>query len=680
MEASSICDSISATPHCFLRPSHELHIASRLAAKSFLDPLTFSASKQRRNTSKKAQGNSGVSKKNSRQGQPLYIDGFSVDQIWEQAVRIISHTSDELNDNTLASSEPLDKPDSRPSHHPHESSISEEDSSLSGNESYESDSDAEQISEDADAADDLSSNEGSSDIENGSFQGIEDGSSVSEYGQSDTYVEDKFNLNDGFFSIDDFNKQSEYLENLDAKGAPEEFSDEEEIDWHIAPTAASMQDSDRPNKKEAKGRHDDESSSESEDDGPTFGNADLMNDDSDGDMEGANDDAGDWIDTTEIKYDDFFAPPARKASRKKSRPLPKTQPSQSVTNNDDEDDGDVERAMADVRRDIFDDVSENSDVEMDEQTGGAQPERSTHEKQRAKIADEIRRLEMANVAEKAWMLAGEAKASQRPVNSLIENDLDFERIGKPVPVVTNETSEAIEQLIKQRILAKEFDEVVRRLPDLLQRNSASRGRVEVDQNKSQHSLAELYEKEHLKMNDPGYVDEKDEKLKRHHAEIDQLWRNTSSQLDVLSNWHYKPKIAQPSINVISDVATVAMEEARPSGAGSLGEQGTLAPQEIYAPNEKNGFGGEVVLRSGLSMAKDEMSREDKSKRRRKQKEQLKNAKSLPTSKKKADEGQQIVTDLKKGGVNIVGDKGQLQNLDGEQPLRTAETQAGRLKL
>ncbi|CRG85554.1 hypothetical protein PISL3812_02604 [Talaromyces islandicus] len=675
MGSTSICESISATPHIFLRPSHELHIASRLAAKSFLDPL--SASKQRRNTSRKGQGNLGISKKNLRHGQPLYVDGFSVDQIWEQAVRIISHTSDELKDNILASSEPLHKPDSRPSLHSRESSVSEQDISLSDNETSQSGSDAEQLSEDVDAAEDLSSNEASSNIEN---EDIEDGSSVSESAQSNTYVEDKFNLNDGFFSIDEFNKQSEYLENLDAKGAPEEFSDEEEIDWHIAPTADSMQGS-KSNKKEAKESRDDESSSESDDDGPTFGNANLIDDDSDEDMEGANDDAEDWIDTTQIKYDDFFAPPARKVSRKKSRPLPKTQPSQSASNEGDEDDEDVERAMADVRRDLFDDLSENSDVEMDdEQTGGAQGARSTHEKQRAKIADEIRRLEMANVAEKEWMLAGEAKASQRPVNSLIENDLDFERIGKPVPVVTNETSEAIEHLIKQRILAKEFDEVIRRLPDLLQQNAAKRGRVEVDQNKSQHSLAELYEQDHLRLNDPAYVDEKDEKLKRNHAEIEQLWRNTSSQLDALSNWHYKPKIAQPSINVVTDVATVAMEEARPSGAGSLFEQGMLAPQEIYAPNEKNGLVGEVVLRSGLSMAKDEMSREEKSKRRRKQKEKMKNAKSLPTSKKKTDEGQQIVSDLKKGGVNIVGDKGQLQNLDGQHASKTAEAQAGRLKL
>merc|ERR1712187_257400 len=85
-------------------------------------------------------------------------------------------------------------------------------------------------------------------------------------------------------------------------------------------------------------------------------------------------------------------------------------------------------------------------------------------KQRAHIADEIRRLEAANVAKKEWMLSGEARAAERPMNSLIEEDLEFERIGKPVPVVTTEVSESIEDLVKRRILAKEFDEIIRRRP------------------------------------------------------------------------------------------------------------------------------------------------------------------------------------------------------------------------
>jgi U3 small nucleolar RNA-associated protein MPP10 len=36
--------------------------------------------------------------------------------------------------------------------------------------------------------------------------------------------------------------------------------------------------------------------------------------------------------------------------------------------------------------------------------------------------------------------------------------LDFERAGKPVPIVGEETREEIDALIKRRILAEEFDE------------------------------------------------------------------------------------------------------------------------------------------------------------------------------------------------------------------------------
>ncbi|KAH8693110.1 U3 small nucleolar ribonucleoprotein Mpp10 [Talaromyces proteolyticus] len=679
MEGSSICESISSTPHLFLRPSHQLHIASRLAAKSFLDPLTVGHSTLRRssnNSLKYSKHGSGILKKSverKNHTQPLYTNGFSIDQIWEQAVRIITDTSNQLSQDIVTPSKP-----SQRSNYPQDDlqtrqfKVSEQDVPSSENENSDSDpenpSDLEQMPE---KLEDFDEYEDYMDLEKLSD---EDESSIPESPSSETYVQDPFNLNDGFFSIDEFNKNTEYLENMDAKGAQEEFSDEEDIDWHIDPAAAGLSAPKTYKKSESSPNQDDDGQSSASEDGPIFNDVDLLGDESDENVQGAIIDETDWIDTTEIKYNDFFAPPPRKVSHQKARPLPKTQPSQ-IENNDD-----IELAMSDVRRDLFEDFSESSDQEIDANSNELQEGRSTHERQRAKIADEIRRLELANVAKKGWMLAGEARATERPVNSLIENDLDFERIGKPVPVVTNETSELIEQLIKQRILAKDFDEVIKRLPDMIQRTQASRGRVVVDQSKPQQSLADLYEKDHLRMNDPNFVDEKDENLKRSYGEIEQLWKNTSSLLDALSNWHYKPKIPQPDINVIADVATVMMEEARPSGAGSIGEQATLAPQEIYKAKDKNGFGGEVVSRSGVSMAKDEMSREDKSKRRRKQKESFKNAKSTSTSKTKADEGQQILSDLKKGGVNIVGEKGQLKTVEGQYQSKATEAQAGRLKL
>lgn len=681
MDASSLCNTISGSPHGFLVPSNELHLTSRLATKNFLDPLASSLTTLQ-DRWHKSQKNGQKVKKNSSKNrfrvQKLYLDGFSVGQVWEQVVRIIDDTNDQLSNDIEETAKSLQKSVGKGRLHSPESIAFDQDDSAPEDEISQSELGSQSDTEDSNQeSEDLEEGMEEEDAEEGSDEeldesdaDLEERSSASEDATSGTYVEDKFGLNDGFFSIDDFNKQSEYFERLDERGDQDEPSDEEEVDWHADPASATS--TARPSKLSVD--KDEIEDSEDSDAGPTFGDAGLGDDDSDEELED-NDMGADWLDTNDIKYDDFFAPPPRKASKKKARPLPKTQPTAAPT------DADVERAISDVRRDLFEDFSDEADSDVDMDAGEAEGGRSTHEKQKAKIADEIRRLETANVAKKEWMLAGEARAPQRPLNSLIEEDLEFERVGKPVPVVTNETSEEIEQLIKRRIIAKEFDEVVRRLPDSIRQHDISRGRVEVDQTKPQQSLAELYENDHLRATDPSYVDQKNEKLKKEHAEIAQLWKSTSSQLDALSNWHYKPSVPQPNINVITDVATVMMEDARPGGSAVVGEQGTLAPQEVYHPKDGAGLGGEVVLKNGVSVAKDEMSREEKSRRRRNEKKKFKATSQQPGNQKKTDEGQQVLSDLKKGGVQMVGQGGELQSLNERRKSGNATaTQSDSLKL
>ncbi|KAL1965167.1 hypothetical protein VTN77DRAFT_6080 [Rasamsonia byssochlamydoides] len=694
---TTVAPFVSVAPQSFLQPSNELYAASLLSAKTFLDPLASSITRsqtQRQKCNKKKRKRSGSNKQSGEdvlQLRSLYVDGFAVGQIWEQAMRIIDATRDEIQRDFPVLPATLQAGrsphENRPLLHGSDRSADrvEHSDDMDTSDETSSQSSAEAMSgvESGSGNEDLKrhdSNGGSDLSEIGdSIMGSEDEEPSSDGGMQETYVQDPFGLNDGFFSIDDFNKQSEYFERMDAKGEPDdEASDEEEIDWHADPFALGKpkvigeQRDTRPKPHD----NDDEASMTSEEDGPTFGDANS-NAYSDKDEMSDADVGTSWLDTNDIKYDDFFAPPPRKASDKRTRPLPKTQPPKT----DPEDD--LERAIADVRRDLFEDDVSDEDVEADPAVDpGGQMSRSSHEKQRARIADEIRRLEAANVAKKEWMLAGEAKAAERPLNSLIENDLDFERIGKPVPVVTNETSEEIEQLVKRRILAKEFDEVIRRLPDSLSSDGVRRGRFEIDETKPQQSLAELYEADHLRANDPNYVDQKDQKLRREHAEISQLWKEISSQLDSLSNWHYKPKVPQANISVVTDVATITMEEARPTAGGHISEQGTLAPQEIYNPVDNGGLGGEVVLKSGASVAKDEMTREEKIRRRRRQKEKNKKISSEPvkTQKGNVEERKQLMSDLKKGGVKIVDDKGQLKTLDGQKASTSERSQGDRLKL
>ena len=342
--------------------------------------------------------------------------------------------------------------------------------------------------------------------------------------------------------------------------------------------------------------------------------------------------------------------------------------------------------MADVRRDLFESDEEESGMETGSDMDTTKPSTknmSTHEKQRAAVASEIRRLEAANVAKRDWTLSGEARAAERPLNSLIEEDLEFERIGKPVPVITAEVSEELEQLIKRRILAREFDEVIRRRPnETTGADETRRGRIDLDDTKPQSGLAEIYEQEHLKATDPGYVDKRSAATKKQHEEISRLWKEVSSQLDLLSNLHFKPKRVEVEIKAVEDKPTISMEDARPIGVGLNAENSMLAPQEVYRPGEDGKKVGDVLIRkSGASVSKEEMTREEKLRRRRREKERIKkspgtaaggkstsvitDAKSSHPKSKKQDKSD-ILAELRKGNVKVVGKKGELEDLDGKK--------------
>lgn len=47
---------------------------------------------------------------------------------------------------------------------------------------------------------------------------------------------------------------------------------------------------------------------------------------------------------------------------------------------------------------------------------------------------------------------GEATSKKRPHNSLLEEDLDFEQVQRPVTAVTAERVASLEELIKMRVL------------------------------------------------------------------------------------------------------------------------------------------------------------------------------------------------------------------------------------
>ncbi|GAB7348288.1 hypothetical protein MBLNU459_g6268t1 [Dothideomycetes sp. NU459] len=677
---TDLVKALTSAPHAFLQPPTALHTSSLSFLKETLDPLAaaIAETQQQRlhEARKKRKRGQDYEDEHVLRLKKLHVDGFAIEQVWEQARRVIEAARQEAERGleAVAFANGIDSEEEE------DGEGSEAGSSDIGEEGVDWEYDGEDVSGD-DEEEDVDETMNDDDEAEDALAGDDDFDMGSEADDDDElepeqpaqeYVPDPNGLNDGFFSIDDFNRQSEFLEQADARGDNDgAASDEEDIDWDADPlgTAAGA----------AKPAEQDED--EEDGDGPTFGNVDLdapegFSDDDDEIEEGEMDDLGAMSNTNNIKYADFFAPPAQKVRKnKKGRPNPhnfpaKQEPAKKEEENDDDD---IERTISAVHRDLFDESDEEAEPEEDLDPADPRSRRSTHERRRAALQEEIRRLEAANVAKREWTLSGEARAADRPINSLLEEDLEFERAGKPVPVITAEISESIEELIKRRILAHDFNDILRRRPDdLATGKDARRGRLdfELADTKNKQSLSEMYEQEHLKRTDPNYVDAKDEKTLKETKEIEALWRNIAGKLDSLSSLHFKPVAPSLQLDIRVDAPVVRLEDARPTAGADAAGASQLAPQEVYKAGEAIEKGEEVATRGGGVVAREEMSREERKRRRRREKEREKKAGTNDDAPKKLEsrktkERKEIVSDLKKGGVKVIGRKGELTNVEGD---------------
>ena len=726
---------LKTSSHLWLQPDAYFRAASLHLSKQLLDPLaaltnTSQSYKVQELRKKRKRGQSGLHEgQDQLRLKQVHLEGFGINQVWEQARRVLDASAVEIDRDVAyrrlgsLSDLPPNGVLARSTRQPNGVKPVRFDEERFDTDSLELEDAENGFSKESAEVHGAVYGIGDKDLESDPNSSLDE--AHNEAGRLDTdandedpliesdvdtlssrtFVADKDGLNDGFFSIEEFNRQSEFLEQQDAHGDPDNgaASDEEDIDWAIDPLSVDLGVPparlrgipQRWNKDNADGMQDDEAlDSGEEDDGPTFGNEDINAEGSIDEVDdvGTDDsiiDVHGLQNTNDIRYDDFFAPPQIKVDRKTyNRPLPKTQPIDTLPRSRPDED-DIKRTMAAVRRDIFEDEAEESVSGSEVPSDIADPlsRRSNHQKRQARLAAEIRRLEAANVAKRDWQLSGEARATDRPLNSLLEEDLDFERAGKPVPMIINEVSEDIESLIKQRILAREFDEVIRRRPDNLITGAGKdvrRGRFELEDTKPKQSLAEIYEAEHLQNVDAeGFVSKSDEKLKAQHEEIEKLWKEVSAKLDALASWHYKPAPPSASINIKTDVPTISMEDARPTAGGEAGGASVLAPQEVYKPGDSVDKKAEVVPKSGAAVRRVEMSKEDKRRRRRREKERIRKAggaieradqKAKTTStivrSKKAKEQDAVLGQLKKGGVKVIGRKGDLQNMEGQEVTRS----------
>ncbi|XP_004372690.1 U3 small nucleolar ribonucleoprotein protein MPP10 [Trichechus manatus latirostris] len=228
--------------------------------------------------------------------------------------------------------------------------------------------------------------------------------------------------------------------------------------------------------------------------------------------------------------------------------------------------------------------------------------KSSFEKRQEKMNEKIASLEKELLEKKPWQLLGEVTAQKRPENSLLEETLHFDHAIRMAPVITEETTLQLEDIIKQRIRDQAWDDVVRKEKPKEEAYEYKK-RLTLDHEKSKLSLAEIYEQEYIKLNQQKATEEENPE----HVEIQKMMDSLFLKLDALSNFHFIPKPPAPEIKVVSNLPAIAMEEVAPV---SVSDAALLAPEEI---KEKN--------KAGDTKTAAEKTATDKKRERRKKKYQ-----------------------------------------------------------
>lgn len=552
----------------------------------------------------------------------IYVDGLDSTQVFGQSKMVLEGVGEDLMSSKIP--ELREKYQAEVNDASDESDEEDLEEGSEGNESETFESKAEELEE----------NESESDEDsrtlNEEFEGSEEVSEPETQVPSEDEAEaepiepkkDVFGLNDGFFDIDEFNKQIVALENEDTN------DNGEEIDFF-----GDLSDEEEKSEDEQMAYYDD------------FYDKPGVNGEIEVEEKEEKEEEGDEEEEPESRFDD----------------------------------AEYENAVGSAMLDLFDEEDE------EEKAPKKQEQLSSFEKQQQQIQSEIAKLEAELVADKKWTMKGEVQSKDRPQDSLLDDsesaNLEFDRTAKPVPVITEELTETLEDLIRRRIKEDQFDDLPKRIVTDISKYHNKRA-FELSEQKSSKSLAELYEDDYKGID--AQQDDLNEETKKQHDEITELFTSITHKLDSLSSAHFIPKPHQfksIDIKVNDTAASISMEDAQPLHVSS---ESRLAPQEIYKIGDDkvsaNGKLGrlEVQLKSGLSYSKDELSREDKQRLRRankrKKSKHFNERKELQEQQNKENTGKpgnkrqkvgEVIDTLSKAkNVTVIGKKGQLTDVKG----------------
>ncbi|EGG16118.1 U3 snoRNP protein [Cavenderia fasciculata] len=258
----------------------------------------------------------------------------------------------------------------------------------------------------------------------------------------------------------------------------------------------------------------------------------------------------------DMKFDDFFADPD--AQDGDEFPID----GQDDYNEDEDEEEDQEE-----------EEEEEEEEQIQEQPTASQQELTAFQKRALKIQEKIAQLEKDNILKKKWTVIGEASARDRPVNSVLEEALDFDHTQKLAPVQSQETNTTLEDIIKKRILDQNFDDVIRKTEEDVDKQYKEK--LELNDQKNTEGLASVYEKSFL---EKSMGVEVDSKLKYQHDVILTKLQHLMYKLSALSNFNFTPKKVKDLKITNQPGKALAVEEKIPSAASSAS---LVAPSEVY---------------------------------------------------------------------------------------------------
>lgn len=328
-------------------------------------------------------------------------------------------------------------------------------------------------------------------------------------------------LEDRFFKINDLEK----------------FLDEAEVQG-LEPPKESAEDDDDESLDVENDDEDDEDDDEDEETGKDFGKG------------------GGFDKSTKYSmYEDFFG--GRKKPQSKKHFASDNEPEEMNSGDDD------------IEMNSGDDEIHDSDQDAEQPTGKS----STHERQKEKIRKKIEQLEKENLETKSWIMQGEVTAARRPKNSALEVELDFVHNTRPAPVITEEVTSSLEDIIKRRIAEEQFDDVQ---PKPTLPSSAPKEQIKLDENKSEKGLAEIYEAEYMQRTGLASAPVSSSDALKNEAAL--LFKRLCLKLDALSHFQFTPKPVIEDMSIQANVPALAMEEIAPV---AISEASMLAPEELF---------------------------------------------------------------------------------------------------